>query len=60
MKVTIEIKDYSNPAQPNIRVHSAWHGGDNAELEIDGKRYTVNADELISALQKAKLNVFGY
>ena len=60
MKVTIEIKDYSNPAQPNIRVHNSWHDGNKAELEIDGKRYTVIAEELISALKKVQLNIFGY
>lgn len=60
MKVTIEIKDYSNPAQSSIRVHNAWSDGNKAELEIDGKRYTVFAEELISALKKVQLNVFGY
>ena len=60
MRVTIIIRDFSNPAQPSICVHDAWPNGDRAELEIEGKRYTVNADELISALQKVKLNVFGY
>ena len=60
MKVTIEIHDYSDPAKPNIRVHSAWSDGDKAELEIDGKRYTVIAEELISALKKVQLNTFGY
>lgn len=59
MKVTIEIRDYSNPAQPCIRVHSAWYDGEKVELEIDGKRYIVIADELISAINKAKLNIFG-
>ena len=60
MRVTIIIRDFSNPAQPSICVHDSWPTGDRAELEIDGKRYTVNVDELISALQKVKLNVFGY
>jgi len=60
MKVTIEINDYSNPAKPNIRVHSAWCDGNKAVLEVDGKKYTVIADELISALKKVQLNTFGY
>ena len=60
MKVTIEIHDYSDPAQPCIRVHSLWHDGSKAILEVDGKNYTVLIDELISALQKVKLNIFGY
>lgn len=59
MKVTIEIQDYSDPAQPCIRVHSVWQDGKKVELEIDGKRYTVLADELVSAISKAELNIFG-
>lgn len=59
MKVTIEIRDYSTPAQPCIRVHNARFDGEKVELEIDGKRYTVVADELVSAINRAKLNVFG-
>ena len=60
MRVTCEIKDYSNPAMPNIRVHNAWNSSNKVELEVDGKRYTVIAEELISAVNRAKLNTFGY
>ena len=60
MKVTIEINDYSDPAKPNIRVHSDWCDGNKAVLEVDGKEYKVLADELISALKKVQLNIFGY
>ncbi len=60
MKVTIEIRDYSDPARPNIFVHSAWCDGNKAVLEVDGVQYTVLAEELISALEKVKLNTFGY
>ena len=59
MNVTCEINDYSKPAMPPIRIHNAWNYYGMVELEVDGKRYTVNADELISAVQKAKLDVFG-
>lgn len=59
MKVTIEIRDYSSPAQPCIKVHSAWNSGDLVELDVEGKRYVVDAEELISAVKRAKLNVFG-
>lgn len=55
MKVTCEIKDYSNPAKPSIRVHNAWNDGYKVELEVNGERYTVDAEELISAVSRAKI-----
>lgn len=57
MKVTVEINDYSKPAQPCIRVHNAWSDGSKVELEIKGERFTVSAEELISAIQRAKVGV---
>ena len=57
MKVTVEIRDYSKPAQPCIRVHNAYNDGSKVELEIKGERFTVSAEELISAIQKAKVGV---
>lgn len=59
MKITAEISDYSEPAKSNIRVHNHWNYGDMVELEIDGERYTVKASELISAVQRCELNIFG-
>lgn len=59
MKVTIELTDYSNPAKPSIRVHNAVFDSNKVELEVKGERYTLSADELISAIKRAKLNVFG-
>lgn len=59
MKVTIELTDYSTPAKPSIRVHNALFDGSKVELEVKGERYTLSADELISAVNRAKLNVFG-
>ena len=53
MKVTVEIHDYSKPTQPCIRVHNAWGDGSKVELEVKGERYTVSADELISAIKRA-------
>ncbi len=53
MKVTCEIKDYSKPAQPCIRVHNAWGDGAKVELEIKGERYIVSGEELISAIKRA-------
>ena len=59
MKVTTEIKDYSEPAQPSIRVHSNWNRGEFVELEIEGKRYKVLGKELISAVERCTLDCFG-
>ena len=57
MKVTCEVEDYSNPAKRNIRVHNAWGDGSKVEIEVNGERYTVDADEMISAIRRATLNV---
>lgn len=59
MDVTCEINDYSNPAQPRIKIHSDWCDGDKIEIEVDGKRYTVKGSEIISAIQKCMLDSFG-
>ena len=58
MKVTCEIKDYSNPTKENIKVHNAWNDSGKVELEVNGERYTVVAEELISAVKRATLNCF--
>lgn len=60
MKVTCEIKDYSNPAKQSIRIHNAWNYGDRVELEVNGEIYVVSAAELKSAVDKATLNLWGY
>ena len=59
MKVTCEIKDYSNPAKPQIKIHNAWNIGEHVELEINGERYEVDGAELISAINRCMLNYFG-
>ena len=59
MKVTCEIRDYSNPTKIPIRVHNAWADNDKVELEVGDERYTVDAEELISAIKRAKLNSLG-
>ena len=53
MKVTVEIKDYSQPTQPCIKVHNAWQDGAKVELEVKGERYIVSGEELISAIKRA-------
>lgn len=59
MKVTCEIKDYSNPAKPSIRIHNAWYQDGRIELEVNGERYVVSAAELKSAVERATLNPHG-
>lgn len=58
MKVTCEITDYSKPAKPNIRVHNGFYS-EMVELEVREERYIVSADELISAIKRAKLDYKG-
>ena len=55
MKVTVEIKDYSIPAKVPIKVHNAWHDSNKVELEVDGQRYTVVSEEIVSAIKRATL-----
>lgn len=56
MKVTCMINDYSNPAQPCIRIHNAWEHPERVTLEVGDKQYTVSSQELISAIKRATLN----
>lgn len=58
MEVTCKINDYSNPAKPSVFIHSSWSHGERVELEIGDERYTVDGDELISAIKRCMLNVF--
>ena len=60
MNISIEVKDYSDPALPCIRIHNAWADGEKVEIEINGERHKVLAEEMISAIKKATLNCFGY
>lgn len=58
MKVTVEIKDYSQPKQQCIRVHNSWNDGEKVELQIGDQYYTVVAAELISAIKRAQVGEF--
>ena len=51
IKVTCQLEDYSSPTMPSIKVHNDWRTKRNVELEVDGKRYTVNGQDLIQAVQ---------
>lgn len=50
VKVTCQIEDYSEPRKESLKVHSHWNTNRLVELEIDGKRYTVNGNELKTAI----------
>ncbi len=51
--VTCQLEDYSTPAMPRIKVHSHWNTKRHVELEVDGKRYTVVGQDLITAVENA-------
>ena len=53
IKVTCQLEDYSVPAMPSIKVHNNWNTKRNVDLEVDGKRYTVNGNDIIQAVQNA-------
>ena len=53
IKVTCQINDYSEPAQPSIKVHSHWNDKSFVVLEVDGKMYTVSGNELGTAIEDA-------
>lgn len=46
VKVTCQINEYSEPTKGSLKVHNHWNINRFVELEIDGKRYTVNGNEL--------------
>lgn len=46
IKVTCEIGDYSQPRNPNIKIHSHWNNNSLIELEVEGVRYAVDGKEL--------------
>ncbi len=59
MNVTCEINDYSEPKKPAIKVHNAWPYGEHVVLEVNGEKYEVQGEELISAINRCMLNCFG-
>ncbi len=50
LKVTCKLDDYSEPAMPSVVVNSHWNYQDFVELEIDGKKYTVDGKQLKKAI----------
>lgn len=50
LKVTCRLDDYSEPSKPSIVVNAHWNYRDFVELEVEGKRYTVNGRQLKKAI----------
>lgn len=53
IRVTCQLEDYSDPAMPSISVHNHWFNSKLVVIEVDGKRYSVSAADLIAAIQNA-------
>lgn len=53
VKVSCALEDYSDPRKPPIKVHNHWNTKKMVELEVDGKRYTVVGEDLITAIKNA-------
>lgn len=50
IKVTCEVPECSDTEKASIRVHNHWNRKDLVEIEIDGKRYTVEGNSLKTAV----------
>lgn len=50
INVTCEVPTCSDTAKPSVRVHSRWNRKDFVEIEIDGKRHTVEGNGLKNAI----------
>lgn len=48
--MTCEVPTVSDTAKPSIRVHNHWNRKDLVEIEVDGKRYTVEGNGLKNAV----------
>ena len=54
IEVTCGVRNYDEPAKESLKVHSHWLRNDFVVLEIDGEKYTVVADHLITAIENCK------
>lgn len=50
IKVTCEVPELSDTTKAIIRVHNHWNRKDLVEIEVDGKRYTVEGNGLENAV----------
>lgn len=57
MNVTVEVDMLGERAKLSIKVHNAWADGRSVELEINGERYKVNAQEMISAIRRCEMGI---
>lgn len=54
IKVTCEVETKGDKATPAIRVHNHRNWPNLVEIEIDGKRYIVDGDELKAAIDNCR------
>ncbi len=50
MKVTCEIKEYSEMVGRNIKINNHFSYRNLLEIEVDGKRYVVDGREMKTAI----------
>lgn len=50
LKVTCRLNDYSKPPMPSVIINAHWNYHDLVELEVEGKKYTVDGTELKKAI----------
>lgn len=50
VKVTRQVDAYSEPAKESLKIHNHWHISRFVEVEIGGKRYTVDGNDLKKAI----------
>lgn len=50
LKVTCRLNDYSEPAMPSVIINAHWNNQKLVELEVDGKKYTVDGEQLKKAV----------
>jgi len=53
IKVTSQLTDYSQPAQPSIKIHNHHINNGLIEIEIEEKRYVISGYDLIKAIRNA-------
>ena len=60
IKVTCQVEVYNeSKAEPSIKIHNHWCFNNRVEIEIDGKRYCVIAEDIITAIKNC-INIARY
>ena len=49
--VSCKVKNYDNPAKVDLKVHNHWNQSAFVVLEINGEKYTVDANDLKRAIE---------